>query len=551
MQLISEVGIRSFRSLSDARLGGLGHFTAIAGLNNAGKSNVLRALNAFFTGRTDGDKLLSVDQDYFRPHLTKKKAKAIRVGVRFSLPTHFNFQKSIQGVRSFLGGPDFEISKEWTRGAAAPAYFLNGRPALDPEGRAQVDQFLSLISFRYIPNRVLPLDIIRGEHGALRDVLIRRFAKRVKGRASDFEVLEKTSANLIKSINSHVKESCPGVGDVRLATPRSWKDMVFAFGYKLASGEVEIDDALQGSGIQSLLMLETLALIDRDYFQQFGWRQAAIWALEEPESSLHSSLEAKVSAYLAQVSTDPKGRLQVLATTHSDLVLQHADATILASQELDGSTTLASVPDKFEALEQAARLGVSRWTHPILAFPLDPVVLVEGKYDQAFVEQGLALLAPANRMRICHLDQLLDGAGGSDALVKYVRSNLRPIRTRAARAPVIVVLDWDSEGKKKEIEKFLKPGDPCQVFVWPASTFNPKLSKAFHGIERHMTNRLITAADKSAKVVGTRKDGLKTINQGDYAVLKNAIFEQVRKGLKFDDLKFARPFLGQILQVTQ
>ena len=53
--------------------------------------------------------------------------------------------------------------------------------------------------------------------------------------------------------------------------------------------DAEIDDASQGSGIQSLLMFETLSLIDRDYFQKFGWRQAAIWAVEEPESSLHSS----------------------------------------------------------------------------------------------------------------------------------------------------------------------------------------------------------------------------------------------------------------------
>ena len=44
--------------------------------------------------------------------------------------------------------------------------------------------------------------------------------------------------------------------------------------------ESKIRDTEQGSGIQSLLMLETLYLIDRDYFQQFGWRQAAIWGVE-------------------------------------------------------------------------------------------------------------------------------------------------------------------------------------------------------------------------------------------------------------------------------
>ena len=55
--------------------------------------------------------------------------------------------------------------------------------------------------------------------------------------------------------------------------------MVFAFGYRLTKDNVGIYDSFQGSGIQSLLMLETLYLIDRDYFQKFGWQQAVVWAV--------------------------------------------------------------------------------------------------------------------------------------------------------------------------------------------------------------------------------------------------------------------------------
>ncbi len=83
------------------------------------------------------------------------------------------------------------------------------------------------------------------------------------------------------------------------------------FGYRLMSGDIEVDDSAQGSGIQSLLMLETLSLIDRDYFQQFGWKQASLWALEEPESSLHSTLEATVSKFLSEISTDNSSRLHL------------------------------------------------------------------------------------------------------------------------------------------------------------------------------------------------------------------------------------------------
>jgi hypothetical protein len=34
--------------------------------------------------------------------------------------------------------------------------------------------------------------------------------------------------------------------------------MVFAFGYKLGEEGLDVDDSVQGSGIQSLLMLETI-----------------------------------------------------------------------------------------------------------------------------------------------------------------------------------------------------------------------------------------------------------------------------------------------------
>jgi hypothetical protein len=95
---------------------------------------------------------------------------------------------------------------------------------------------------------------------------------------------------MIETLVKRLTEASPDMGKIRLATRTSWTDMAFAFGYRLGQGDFELADAVQGSGIQSLLMLETLYLIDRDYFQKFGWRQAAVWAVEEPESSLHTSL---------------------------------------------------------------------------------------------------------------------------------------------------------------------------------------------------------------------------------------------------------------------
>jgi AAA15 family ATPase/GTPase len=549
VKLISEVEIDHFRSIKYAKIDSLGHFTAFAGLNNSGKSNVLRAIHAFFTRFTDSGILLDVSKDYYKQDLSKKKAKKIRISITFDLPSNFNFRKGLEPAKKLLSD-SFKITKEWIWNNPEPLYYLNGAASpLPRDEQAKVDQFLGLISFRYIPNRVLPLDIIRDEHKALRDVLVRRLARKAKNQNEVFDAIKETSATLIKTLSDRVHNASADVGTVRLATPSSWQDIIFAFGYKLATGDVEIDDAAQGSGIQSLLMLETLSLIDRDYFQKFGWRQAAIWALEEPESSLHSSLEARVADYLAEISSDDDSRLQILSTTHSDLMLQHSDRAVFTKLS-DGVSNFNITTDKSAVLEEAAQAGISRWVHPILTEPLNPIVIVEGKFDYAFVEEALHLLAPSSKIRVSYLEKLQGGGvtGGDDAVIKYIKANVRAIRTRVPSAPVIVLLDWDSANKKKELEKLITPADPCMILSWPDTTFNPTLGKTFRGIERHMSDRIITEADKVTNAIATKDDGTKTIEKDVYGSLKQAVYEVVMKGLNVDDLQYAKPFIEEIVK---
>lgn len=552
MKLISKVTIKSFRSIRDDTVEGLGDFTAFAGLNNSGKSNVLRALNAFFSGETDPGKSVNVDNDFFRPDLRKKKAKRIRITVKFSLPDHFRFRKGLQAVKQALGGRTFELAKEWTRGEPSAAYFLNGSHA-DLETRQKIDQFLLLVNFRYIPNRVLPVEAIRSEHRALRDVLVRRLGQKAQGSEKAFEAIRGVSQKMIGELAKRFKRACPDAGDVRLATPTSWSEMAFAFGYRLGTGDIEIEDAAQGSGIQSLLMLETLYLIDRDYFQKFGWRQAAIWAVEEPESSLHSSLEAQVASYLSTISADPTSRLQVLCTTHSDLIVQYADRVVIAELN-SGQTKLSPQTNKRETLDLLSRAGVSHWVHPLLYYPLDPLVIVSGEFDHVFLEEAFKIMGCKGRLRVTYL-KLLDGfgkTGGDDDMRRYLKVNVQAIKNRQADAPVVVVLDWDAASKKHEFEKLLGPGEAYRVLVWPESAFNPKLGKTFRGIERSYPDRIIQEAENAGLHLSRDLQGVCSVEIDEYNESgKRTICGVVRKGLKPADLAHAKNFLEEILSAAR
>ena len=450
-------------------------------------------------------------------------------------------------MESLLAKRDFTIAREWTRRQPQGVFYLNGR-ALSLDEQHKVEQFLQLINFRYIPNRVLPIDVISSEHQALRDALIRRLAKRAKGSAEAFEAIRETSASMIRGMVDRVRVLHPDADAVRLATPTSWSEMVFAFGYLLSQQGAELEDFLQGSGIQSVLMLETLLLIDQDYFQKFGWRQASLWGIEEPESSLHSSLEVQIAAFLQAVSSTPRSRLQVLSTTHSDAMIQYADQPVYVSLGQEGSRFEAG-GDKRKVLDRTAKAGISRWLHPILYYPLDPVILVEGKYDRVFMEEAFKLLRPTRTVRVVDLEQLSDDAsGGDERVIRYVKENSGPIKSKSSDAPVVVLLDWDSGNKVSRLARPFEAHDPFFALAWPASAFNPLLGSTFRGIERHYSDRMIGLAEAQGAVIARTKQGVCSVAGDQYDALKRLLYDIiVQTGLQTSDLTHCRAFLRELL----
>jgi len=163
MKLIKQIEIQRFKSIRSSSLNDLEDFNVLAGLNNSGKSNFLRALNVFFNNQIDIDTLIYVDRDYYRPEVKSRKKKEIQISVYFDLPEVFNFRNKLEPVEKLLGR-QFKISKKWSRDSAEALVFLNdSQDPLNKEDSDKVELFLSLISFRMIPNRVIPTDIIKRE----------------------------------------------------------------------------------------------------------------------------------------------------------------------------------------------------------------------------------------------------------------------------------------------------------------------------------------------------------------------------------------------------
>jgi hypothetical protein len=67
--------------------------------------------------------------------------------------------------------------------------------------------------------------------------------------------------------------------------------------------------------------------------------------------------------------------------------------------------------------------GVSRYVNPLLMYPLEPLVLVEGKFDRDFLTECFRIASPGRVPRISSLADLKKEAdeGGVDALLGYIK----------------------------------------------------------------------------------------------------------------------------------
>ena len=88
--IIREIRIKIFRSIVEATIP-LDNFNIFVGLNDCGKSNVLKALNLFFNGETEAGHSLDFKRDYCQHGRTGKgKAKEIVIEVSIQVPEEFS-----------------------------------------------------------------------------------------------------------------------------------------------------------------------------------------------------------------------------------------------------------------------------------------------------------------------------------------------------------------------------------------------------------------------------------------------------------------------------
>ncbi|WP_422003858.1 ATP-dependent nuclease [Pyruvatibacter mobilis] len=546
MELVKSIHIQNFRSARDLIVNDLGALSSFCGVNNSGKSNILKALNLFFNNETDPGDGLDFEVDYNKSMISRKQKRKISVGIKFSLPKYFNFRKELAPVEALLGSTEFSIKKTWDRLSPDPEIYLSGQ--LVPETDIyKIRQFLDLIKFRYIPNRISPLEIVRSEQSSVADALVKRLKISKDGNTEAFDKFAEQATALTAQLIDRFSLSIPDFATVRLNTPKTWADLIFQLAYQFGDKGEEVDDARQGSGSQSVLMIETLRLVDEDYYKRFGWRQATIWGFEEPETSLHHGLQTQIADLLGHITRDGNSRLQILTTTHSNPILQASDSSIHVMKEA-GNSTIIPITEDTDFFDVWST-GVAPWQHPILINERAPLILVEGKTDYTLFRLVQGLVPGGLEFRIGYLNSIdpAAGEGGDDHLVRYLRQNISAVEARPDDAPVIVVFDWDAAKRQADLSKKV-PSPKCLSMIWQAGDMNPELGDNFRGIERALSSEFLlsTAADLHIDLL--KKDGVYRVHPDDWGALKSEISKRISRGIEPNHLEHIRLYFSRLVE---
>ena len=92
MQLIKHIYIKNFRSIKEVNID-CQKLNIFSGLNDAGKSTVLKALNLFFNDETDFNTPFNFEVDYNKNARVSKKTKEIIIRIEFNLPDSYKSTK--------------------------------------------------------------------------------------------------------------------------------------------------------------------------------------------------------------------------------------------------------------------------------------------------------------------------------------------------------------------------------------------------------------------------------------------------------------------------
>jgi predicted ATPase len=471
MQLIHKITIRYFRSVYTASLSHCASLNIISGRNDAGKSNVLRALNLFFNGRTDWHNQLDFYKDISVHRLEEVRKESIKGRQFISITIEFirpdNYKGSLPQI--------FSVTRSWFR--ETPSYIeSNNLEALQkrgklPKGLETAQRFLPIflnrIYYEYVP---------AVKDRAYFSDLLSRLQATLLGIPLDSDAdISTVAENLARHIQGRVvalqDDFMRATGlNSEIEPPKEFASLFQAFQVSTKSGNEQIPLIARGDGIQARYVPSVLNYITSNS------RKFFIWGFEEPENSLEYRHADALAEDFKRVYSK---KAQTFITTHSPafVSLVNQDIACYRAFQDDDKTQIVLVSDmeknsahKEKLREEIGILKIQEEVHQQYTNKLAefdnlqkqndqlkkeaslhgrPLVLVEGKTDMQILDVAWKKLNPGVQANfiVRVADPSLNVAGTSAGGARSVARTIESIHPDDDR-PAVGLFDNDAEGLK-------------------------------------------------------------------------------------------------------
>ena len=420
--MIRQVRIRRFRSINDLTVE-CDRITTIVGPNDAGKSNVVRALNLFFNGQTDDRQGLDFEKDFNKFSTSpKKKAPQIEIEVTFKIPKSFGSK----------GRTEVVWQKAWRRESDAPVKNKICFPISVPlPPRSKIPTYLQRHILQYVP-AIKDQSFFTNLLGKIYDYLSKSSSRFLIG-----DDLPKSTAELVGDLN----EQLDNIFEISL--PDNLRQIFENLTIKNEDG---IPLSRRGDGIKIRHIPELLKFITKLADEKVGKPNAVkpshIWVFEEPENNLEINSALGMVGRLNEIMSKLPN-LQIFITTHSPVFYEMAQDVERKSEsirhfvdinenssfieKMDGDeidekmgllNLIASTVSKYKQQLDEARERISSMGSNGIDF-LTPHIFVEGENDRQVFQRVLELSFPEY---IDKLNIACTENGSANSVISYLHA---------------------------------------------------------------------------------------------------------------------------------
>ncbi|HEJ7191689.1 TPA: AAA family ATPase [Serratia marcescens] len=456
---IRRIEITNFRSIQKMVIDSA-RLQVIVGNNDAGKSNILRALNLFFNSQTNPGELFNFSTDYniYAAEKDSKKAREIKIKLLLDIPSSYHATNGdlIEWTRSWRSGGFYDESILGIKSYSGPR---GGRRTTRQEipARSNMRQLLSNIKYVYIP-AIKDKEYIAKLRSEIYFVVNAVFNENFSDSSKAFE------KSIAENLHELTKEISESLGfNSELSLPR---DLSNLFGNLDFLNEMKISLNERGDGIKARhipLILKYIAEKTKTLQARGNPPYTFIWGYEEPENNLELTSSIKLAIQFKTFVPEPVSQLFI--TTHSPAFYNlskqdsavncifidkdQSDVTYCDDQYalLDDkmgvmellSPYIEEVKSRIENIESVSQLGDEK-----------AVIYVEGASDKIIIEKAIEIFIPE---RIGHIEVITkDFSAGTNYVCDMLKAYFHTHKHHQNKYRCVGILDADDDGRKTKQE---------------------------------------------------------------------------------------------------